>query len=310
MEEIIVGVDTGNRCIKSKNSVFVAGVTVSSTAPIAQNSVIAFNGQYWALTNERLSYMRDKTETDDYFVLTLFAIIKELKVRQIPLRKDSPIPICLGIGLPPTHIAGLKDRYIQYFSRGTVTFRYENQPVSIRITGVKLFAQGYAAAIGLPLDVRRAPHAYIVDIGGYTTDVMALERGVLDPRFCVSLDFGVIGMYNSIQTRIHAFCGHMPTEDMIDELLSGSDNIRLSEEMRKLANDAADEYAARVLRKLAEMGVDLTLNQGIFIGGGSLCLRSRIEKSQYVIQPYFTEDIHANAIGYEAFIRAMNRKKE
>lgn len=309
MEPIIIGIDTGNRCIKTKNTVFVAGIKTSETAPITSRDVIQWNGKYWALTNERIAYMRDKTESDSYFVLTLFGIIKELQNCGITLRKDTPVPIILGVGLPPSHLAGLKDKFIRYFNRGVVSFRYGNQPISIRIEDVRLFAQGYAAIIGLPPEVRKAPHAYIVDIGGYTTDVMALEHGALDPRFCNSYDMGVIGMYNIIQSKINSATGHMPTEDMIDEILAGSPTVRANDDMKRIAAQEADEYVANMIRKLNEMSVDLMLNQGIFVGGGSARLRSRIEKCPSVKDPYFADNIHANAAGYESFIRAYLRKQ-
>lgn len=309
MKELIIGVDTGNRCIKTRNAVFVAGVKASDTAPIANQDVIAFNGKYWALTNDRIPYLQDKTETEDYFVLTLFALVKELAARKIELKKDRPVPVHLGIGLPPSHVTRLKERFVKYFSRGMVTFRYNNQPVSIKIIDVRLFAQGYAAIVGLPPAVRKAPHAYIVDIGGYTTDVMSLEHGVLDPRFCSSLDFGVIRMYGLIQTAIHTQTGRAPTEDMIDEVLAGDSNSRMDEDMKRIAFQIADDYVADVMRKLTELGVDLTLNQGIFVGGGSARLKDRIEKSSYVRDPFFAGDIHSNAVGYEAFITAMERQK-
>ena len=309
MEPIIIGVDTGNRCIKTKNTVFIAGVKTSETPPITSHDTIQWNGKYWALTNERIAYMRDKTNSEAYFVLTLFAIAKELQKRGVPLRKDNPIPIILGVGLPPSHLASLKKTFVHYFERGTVSFRYDNLPITIRIEEVRLFAQGYAAIIGLPPEVRKAPHAYIVDIGGYTTDVMALERGALDPRFCNSYDMGVIGMYNRIKDLINAQTGHSPTEDMIDEILAGIENTRASEQMKQIVSQVADDYVSEMLQKLNEMGVDLMLNQGIFVGGGSCRLKDRILKSPLVKDPYIADDIHGNAIGYESFIRAY-RKRE
>lgn len=309
MEPIVIGVDTGNRCIKTKNTVFVAGIRSSIAPPVANRSVIQYGGKYWALTTERINYLRDKTETDDYFILTLFAIMQELEARGRHAKKDAPVPVRLGIGLPPAHIAALKDRFIKYFSRGTVSFRYNNKPVAIRITEVSLFAQGYAAIYTLPKEIRKSPHAYIVDIGGYTTDVMSLEYGALDPKMCVSLDFGIIGLYSLVQTEIHSATGHMPSEDMIDELLAGNGNIRMSTEMRNIASEIAQDYTTKLFRKLSEMGVDLTLSQAICVGGGSARLRPFIEKYSLVSAPYIFDDIHANAVGYEAFMIAADRKK-
>lgn len=47
--------------------------------PGEQEEVIYYNGQYYRTVRKRISYMEDKTEDDRYFILTLFAIAKELE---------------------------------------------------------------------------------------------------------------------------------------------------------------------------------------------------------------------------------------
>lgn len=57
------------------------------------------------LERTRLSYMRDKTQDDRYFILTLFAIAKELENRG----NYTPVEqIQLAVGLPPEHFGALK----------------------------------------------------------------------------------------------------------------------------------------------------------------------------------------------------------
>ena len=43
------------------------------------DEILEYDGRYWTTSGKRLSYMRDKTQDDRYFVLTLFAIAKELE---------------------------------------------------------------------------------------------------------------------------------------------------------------------------------------------------------------------------------------
>ncbi len=310
MEEMIIGVDTGNRCIKTRNTVFVAGVRQFEMPPAVMQDVITFNGKYYMLSNERVAYLQDKTQTEEYFVMTLFAIMKELKTRGIVPQKNNPVPIHLGVGLPPSHVARLHDRFIQYFNRGQVNFRFNEQAVSLKILDVRLLAQGYAAITSLPAEVRKCPHAYIVDIGGYTTDVMALERGMLDPKFCESLDYGVIQLYNQIQRQIHMRTGKKFSEDIIDEMLSEGENVDFDKQIIQIATQMKTAYTEEILRKLLEFDVDLTIHRGIFVGGGASRLRPCIEASPYVQRPCFVSDIHANAIGYENFVRAFESRKQ
>ncbi len=310
VDEIIIGVDTGNRCIKTRNHVFVAGVKQFEVYPAVSKDIITFNGKYYVLSSERVSYLQDKTKTEEYFAMTLFAIMKELNTRGISTQKNTPIPIHLGVGLPPSHVTRLRDKFIKYFNRGQFCFRYNEQAVSLKILDVRLLAQGYAAIASFPDEVKRYPHAYIVDIGGYTTDVMALEHGALDPRFCESLDYGVIQLYNKIQRQIHMQTGKKLSEDMIDEMLDPDKLSDFDKELLEIAIRLEKDYAAEIFRKLLEFDVDLTINRGIFVGGGASKLRPYIGNSSYVKKPFFVSDIHANAIGYELFVKAFESRKQ
>ena len=76
---MIISVDHGNKSIKTTNNLFTSGVIVSDSKPGIQNDYVFWNGKYYSLTEKRISYMRDKTEDDRFFVLTLFAIAYELE---------------------------------------------------------------------------------------------------------------------------------------------------------------------------------------------------------------------------------------
>ena len=71
------------------------------------DEILEYGGKYWTLSGRRLSYMRDKTQDDRYFILTLFAIAKELENRG----QYTPVEqIQLAVGLPVsyTHLCGDK----------------------------------------------------------------------------------------------------------------------------------------------------------------------------------------------------------
>ena len=54
----------------------------------------------YSLTEKRISYLRDKTEDERFYVLTLFAIAKELERAGI-MEPDEVVDITLLVGLPP-----------------------------------------------------------------------------------------------------------------------------------------------------------------------------------------------------------------
>ena len=117
---MLVAIDHGNYSIKTPHFSFVSGLTEHTVRPPMADEVLEYDGKYWALTGQRLPYMRDKTRDDRYFVLSLFAIAKELSAAGANTALEQ---IDLAVGLPPEHYGMLRERFAQYFRRdGTVNF--------------------------------------------------------------------------------------------------------------------------------------------------------------------------------------------
>ncbi len=298
-EKIIIGVDTGNRCVKTVNHTFVAGIKKHIMKPAISKEVIRYKNAYYTLTSERITQRDDKTENEDYFILSLFAIVKELQSRNYDLNEHHNIH--LGVGLPPSHIGRLQDSFVSYFKRNFVTFEYNGKEVKISIEDVNLFPQGYAAIVQQMDKIVEIPKSYIVDIGGYTTDVIMLKNGIPDMSFCESLDFGMIQLYNRIKSMAETEYGKKPDETQIDHVIETGEE--LYKDMSKRINDIASEYVDEVLGKLYELGVDLVLSYAIFVGGGALRLKEYIKRSTLVTKKMIIPSINTNAAGYEYIIQ-------
>ena len=313
MSPIIIGVDTGNRQIKTATQVFTSGIQVSDTQSgiFQDNDTIRYGGQYYTPTMARDSYKRDKTIDDDYFVLTLFAVVRELRERGIdPARSDEPTTVVLVVGLPPAHLVRQKDRFREYFNRGEVSFEYNGSPIVLDIVNVHVLIQGYSAILGSYSEIRKLKSAYIIDIGGYTTDVIGVLNGNTNPSICFSEDDGMIHLYNRIHNAMNVKFDSVPSESQIEELLTDpSYGDELDEGMADVASEQAREYVKELLLKLREKKVDLRLSKGIFVGGGSSRLKAYIESSELVRNPMFITDIKANAIGYETIVRFKYSKR-
>lgn len=298
-----VGVDTGNKCVKTVNNIFVSGLkSHGGVKPAISDEILEYRGAYYTLTSERLPYLQDKTESEEYFILTLFAIAKELNHRKIST--DSCVKIDLAVGLPPSHLSRLKSSFAQYFKKSFVAFKYNDKDFLITIENVKTFPQGYAAIIPSYGAIRQIPKSYIIDIGGYTTDVILLKNGVPDMTFCESLNFGVIELYNRIQRRIAAEFGRSPDEEQIDYVLETGEEIFRT--MSQTIQKETEAYVDEIFRRLHEMGVDLILSHAILIGGGSIKLKRFIDASPYLARRTYIDSIQANAIGYEAMAENLN----
>lgn len=143
---------------------------------------------------------------------------------------------------------------------------------------------------------------FIIDIGGYTTDVLLLRNGKPDMQFCRSLETGIITMNNEIIRKVGALHDMLIEDEHISAVLSGKDTI-LPDDVKNTILSSTKLHAKDILDQLRELQVDLRSNPAIFIGGGSVLLRRFLENSPLVAQSDFIESPNANAIGYEMLAR-------
>lgn len=293
---MLVAIDHGNYAIKTVNHSFVSGLSEHTVKPPMTDEILEYEGKYWTLSGRRLNYMRDKTQDERYFVLTLFAIAKELESSggYQPVER-----IQLAVGLPPEHYGVLKERFARYFKRDNVIrFVYRDRPYSILIDRVMVFPQAYAAVVPQSSQVIHTLRIFVVDIGGYTTDVLLLKNGKPDLQFCRSLETGIITMNNEIIRKVGALHDMLIEDEHISAVLSGKETI-LPEDVKETIRGATKLHAQDILNQLRELQVDLRSNPAIFIGGGSILLRPYLESSPLVAKASFVESPNANAIGYE-----------
>ena len=299
---MLIAIDHGNYAVKTPDSSFVSGLSEHTVKPPMADEILEYEGRFWTLSGRRFSYMRDKTQDDRYFVLTLFAIAKELERSG----RYSPVEqIQLAVGLPPEHYGVLKERFAQYFKRnGAIKFVFKEKAYSIIIDKVMVFPQAYAAVVPKSSMVVNTLRVFVVDIGGYTTDVLLLKNGKPDLQFCRSLETGIITMNNEIIRKVNSKHDMRIEDEHISAVLSGQETI-LPEEVKETIRGATSLHAKEILNQLRELQVDLRSNPAVFIGGGSILLRPFLEKSPLVAKADFIGSPNANALGYEMLGRVQ-----
>lgn len=299
---MLIAIDHGNHACKTVHFNFVSGLAQHSVRPPMADEVLEYNGEFWTLSGQRLPYRRDKTRDESFFILTLFAIAKELA-------NAGPLPsaekIDLAVGLPPEHYGLLKDKFRDYFKRNqSVQFIYNDKPITIMIRDVFVYPQAFAAIAPQKCQLKHHLRLFLVDIGGYTTDVLLLRQGKPDMQFCRSLETGVITMNNDIIRRVGALHDMQIEDEHISAVLAGKETI-LPEEVKDTIRKSAEQHAVNILNQLRELKVDLRSNPAVFIGGGSALFRDYLEKSPLVASASFVESVNANAIGYHAMAEAQ-----
>ena len=301
---MIISVDHGNKSIKTPHAIFTSGLVMSDGLQGFKTDYIGWNGKYYSLTERRISYLRDKTEDDRFFILTLFAIAKELEYRDVSETLD-PIEITLLVGLPPAHYEQLHSRFEQYFlrRREAIDFEYNGKYYSVRINKVLSYPQAFAAAVTQYSTLKAHSVAYIIDIGGFTIDVLKLRFGRPDLEVVESFEKGVITLYNSIASKCNSQYARILEECEIDEVIRNQPTV-LPGEVQQLIRSMTADFLAEFYNFLRERGIDVSTSKCVFAGGGSLLLRGMIERGNKVAIPIFIEYIHANAIGYEVLYQS------
>lgn len=294
---MLIAIDHGNHACKGVHFNFVSGLAQHSVRPPMADEVLEYKGEFWTLSGQRLPYRRDKTRDESFFILTLFGIAKELACA-------GPLPsaerIDLAVGLPPEHYGLLKDKFRDYFKRSeSIQFCYNDKPITIMIRNVFVYPQAFAAIAPQKSQLKHHLRLFLVDIGGYTTDVLLLREGKPDMQFCRSLETGVITMNNDIIRRVGALHDMQIEDEHISAVLRGQETI-LPVEVKETIRKSAEQHAKNILNQLRELKVDLRSNPAVFIGGGSALFRDYLEHSPLVASATFVEDVKANAIGYQA----------
>ena len=302
---MLFAIDHGNSAIKTPDFVFTSGLTDYPVKPPVETDVLEFGGTFWTLSGERIPYMRDKTKDERFFILSLFAIAKELRQREA---LQPMVEAELAIGLLPEYYE-LRNRFAEYFKRGTVQFKFNDTPISLMIRQVLVYPQAYAAVVPQAQIIQQNPCTFVVDIGGFTTDVLLLRGVQPDMQFCRSLEMGAIPMANGIIGRVSALHDIKIDDDHIADVIQGRPTI-LPDDVQETIRATVKSYAAGILDKLRELQVDLRATPAIFTGGGAALFRTFIETSSQVAKAEFVADPKANAVGFGMLATAQLRQMQ
>ena len=172
---IMIGVDHGYAAMKTAHFSFPTGLVEYEHEPYTQKDVLEHGGKYYVVGSARQPLQRDKTATEDYYLLTLAAIAKELDYRGA----ERTTEVLLAAGLPLTSFGRDKKKFREYLLRDgkPVSFLYEGRDYAVTISDVMLFPQGYAAVL-TQTELLDEPSVIVADIGGWTVDLMRLDNRI------------------------------------------------------------------------------------------------------------------------------------
>lgn len=110
---VVIGIDHGFSLMKTKHHIFSNGVVrCNGRPPVVENSFY-YDGSYYCIGGARKTVHEDKTEDEDFFLLTLVAVAKEIKTREL----SRTLRVVLGVGVPFKRFGKEQAKLVAYLKR-------------------------------------------------------------------------------------------------------------------------------------------------------------------------------------------------
>ena len=164
----------------------------------------------------------------------------------------------IAAGLPLTSYGREKPAFRKYLLRNggqLIEFGYEGKKYRITIEDVLLFPQGFTALMTQPDLLADEPSMLLLDIGGWTVDLMRIDNGRPIIDTCHSLEFGMIRCIDEVRERVRQNTGLSLTDAQIEQVLAGCP-CSLEESVRSLIREQGRLYTERLLSAVLEAGFD------------------------------------------------------
>lgn len=286
----IIGIDNGYGNIKTANCCFPAGLTAHDAEPVFKDDLLVYDGRYYLIGTGHKEFKADKTGDDDYYILTLAAIARELNVYGL-----TDATVYLAVGLPLTWVSRQRADFKAYLMRNReLAFTFRGKAYRVEIAGVDVFPQGFAAVAGQIRDFQGVN--MLCDIGNGTMNIMFINdrKPVVDRMFTEK--YGTHQCMLAVRENVMRTHHATVDESIINRVLRfGTADIR--EDYLTTIRETAAEYVGEIFRILREREYNPALMRLHVLGGGSCLVRNFGAYDADRVTIY--EDICATAKGYE-----------
>ena len=294
-----IGIDHGYYANKTRHFSFPAGIAVYSHEPNTLQNTLEYGGKFYVCGTGRQPILRNKTENDNYYLLTLAAIAREIKQRG----ENTECSVTLAAGLPLAGFGREKKFFREYLLRSSqpVCFKFEGVPYKITIEDVKLFPQGYSAIAIHPELIQNEPSVLLMDIGGWTVDLMRLDNGVPNASTCRSLELGMIRCIDETKEQVRRDVGLSVTDAQVERVLAGKP-CSMDEKARSIIRRQGRLYTERLLSAVMESGFDLKAIPVVMLGGGASVVKGNVSPQDGLCRVFALTDDRVNAEGFERIL--------
>jgi len=289
-EKLIVGIDHGYGNMKTAGHCFKTGIMGYETEPLFTKDMLEYGGRYYLIGEGHKEFLPDKIKDEDYYLLTLVAVAEELKDKGL-----SDADVIIAAGLPLTWTSGQKNEFAAYLSKNEeVSYTYQHTAYHVRIAGVRIYPQGYAAVAEFVATMKGL--SVVADIGNGTMNTLFLANGRPISSKMYTEKFGTYQCTLAIREEFLQKTHRDIHDVIIDEVLqNGTADIPTAD--LKIIKTTAAEYVRDIFRRLREHGYDEGTMTLYITGGGGCLVRNFAKCNPERVK--LVDDICAAAKGYE-----------
>ena len=296
---VVIGLDHGFGQMKTAHTCFKTGVTAHDKEPTFKSDLLIYEGRYYTVGEEHKEFVPDKAQDQDYYILTLAALARELRFRGLTSAR-----VWLAAGLPLTWVSEQKDSFKAYLlQKPSADFSFRGVDYHIDFAGAEVYPQGFSAVADRLNEFRGV--TILCDIGTGTMNVMYIRNGKPIPSQCYTEKYGVQQCMIAVREKLMQKFGTTVDDSVIEDVLRfGKADVR--DKYLTAIQDCARDYAAGIMKRLREHEYNPDLMRLYVMGGGSCLIRHFVEFDPARVT--INSDIHATAKGYERLAEAALRR--
>lgn len=287
----IIAVDHGYGNMKTANTVTPTGIKAYETEPIFTGNILEYNGIYYRIGEGHKEFIPDKAMDEEYYLLTLMAIARELNVFSI-----READVHLAAGLPLTWIRNQREAFRSYLLQNPeVHYRFNCKEYHLRFVGCSLYPQGYPAIVNHLGNFKGTN--LLADIGNGTMNILYINNKKAQESRCWTEKLGVNQCMIAAKNAVLDKFGVKIEESTVEQILRfGTADI--SAPYLDCISSITRQYVAELFSTLRKYEYNPDLMRLYVVGGGGCLIRNfgTYDKSRVTI----IDDICATAKGYES----------
>ena len=287
----IIAVDHGYGNMKTANTVTPTGIKAYETEPIFTGNILEYNGIYYRIGEGHKEFIPDKAMDEEYYLLTLMAIARELNVFSI-----READVHLAAGLPLTWIRNQREAFRSYLLQNPeVHYLFNGKEYHLRFVGCSLYPQGYPAIVNQLGNFKGTN--LLADIGNGTMNILYINNKKAQESRCWTEKLGVNQCMIAAKNAVLDKFGVKIEESTVEQILRfGTADI--SAPYMDCISSIARQYVAELFSTLRKYEYNPDLMHLYVVGGGGCLIRNfgTYDKLRVTI----IDDICATAKGYES----------